>query len=253
MLMTALGALAGGLVAGGLNMAGNAINSATSWYYTKKQAALDYQYKEKTAKNEPSWNVEGLENAGLNPILATHGTYSGGVGVNSPHVGNSNLGSAALEGANAAMQIADTWKDINKKEAETNAIPKQADAAVKNAEANLLNAQTQRANSTSAIAKNLADANYSRALAETEDVIRNEKVMSEGRKGNNTIYNSVKDVGKRLTTLIPSERADLGVIHSAKSVPPDPNKTILKGKSQEEKEKYYLEQIRKRTRYIRGK
>lgn len=253
MLMTALGAIGGAALAGGLNLAGTAINSATSWYYAKKQAALEYEYKEKTAKNEPSWNVEGLERAGLNPILATHGTYSGGVGVNSPHVSNSDLGNAMLEGANAAMQVADTWKDINKKEAETNAIPKQADAAVKNAEANLLNAQTQRANSTSAIAKNLADANYSRALAETEDVIRNEKVMSEGRKHNNSIYNALKDAGKRITDLIPSERADLGVIHSAKSVPPDPNKTILKGMSPEEKEKYYLDQIRKRTRYLRGK
>lgn len=50
-------------------------------YFSRKaaeqSAALQYKYAEKYALNSPSWNVAGLRNAGLNPILAaTDGSFS---------------------------------------------------------------------------------------------------------------------------------------------------------------------------------
>lgn len=62
---------------------GNTMGLATSFlkgvqghYFNKKQAALEYEYQKKFAQNGPSWNVEGLRKAGLNPILAAGGGFS---------------------------------------------------------------------------------------------------------------------------------------------------------------------------------
>lgn len=132
---------AGAIAAGaGISGAGSILNSvgssALSWYYAKKAAALQYKYQEKLAKNQPSWNVSGLEKAGLNPMLATHGPAGGGLNVNAPIGGDMKLGAAALEGASAAAGISNVLADKKKKEAEAEAIRTQAKAAERTSKAN---------------------------------------------------------------------------------------------------------------------
>lgn len=135
-MLMGLAAGAGGAALGALgNFAGNAANSALGWYYSKKAADLNYQYQEKLANNQPSWQVAGLEKAGLNPILATHGSYSGGLNVTSPVGGDSKIGQAALEGAGAAAGIANMLADKRKKDAEAKAVKMQAEAAQRTSKA----------------------------------------------------------------------------------------------------------------------
>lgn len=43
----------------------------------KQAAKLNYQYAQKTAENSPSWNRQGLEAAGYNPMLAVQNATSG--------------------------------------------------------------------------------------------------------------------------------------------------------------------------------
>ena len=81
--MSILGGILGGsaLQATGslMGMGNSFVGGAISNYWNEKQAALNYKYAERYARNSPSWNVAGLRNAGLNPILAaTGGQFSGG-------------------------------------------------------------------------------------------------------------------------------------------------------------------------------
>ena len=123
------GAIAAGAGAAGAGSILNTIgSSALSWYYAKKAAKLQYKYQEKLAKNQPSWNVSGLEKAGLNPMLAAGGAgsgHAGGLNVTTPSVGDMKVGSAALEGASAAAGIANILSEKNKKNAETKLIEQQ--------------------------------------------------------------------------------------------------------------------------------
>lgn len=73
------------------------------------QLRKNFQYAERYAKNGPSWNVEGLRAAGLNPILAASGGFHGGSspsssvgssgGVSAPQTHGSSLPSADIIGA----------------------------------------------------------------------------------------------------------------------------------------------------------
>ena len=126
---------AGALLGAAGNHAGTAANSAIGWYFSKKAAALNYKYQERLAKNQPSWNVAGLEKAGLNPILATHGPTGGGLNVSTPLGGESKAGNAMLEGAGTAASIANVLADEKKKRAEADAIKKQAKAAERTSKA----------------------------------------------------------------------------------------------------------------------
>lgn len=135
MLGEALGAIGGAALGALGNIGGSAANSAMGWYFSKKAAALNYKYQERLAKNQPSWNVAGLEKAGLNPILATNAPHSGGLNVASPVGGDSKLGASALEGAGAAANIANVLADKKKKDAEADAIKTQAKAAERTSKA----------------------------------------------------------------------------------------------------------------------
>lgn len=42
-----------------------------------EQARLNYQYAQKSAENSPTWNRQGLESAGYNPMLAVQNATSG--------------------------------------------------------------------------------------------------------------------------------------------------------------------------------
>ena len=135
MLMGALAGLGGAALGAAGNFAGTIANTALNWHYAKKAADLTYDYQEKLAKNQPSWNVIGLEQAGLNPILATHGTHSGGLNVTTPVGGDSKIGQSALEGAGAAAGIANVLADTKKKDADAKATMMQAKAADRQAKA----------------------------------------------------------------------------------------------------------------------
>ena len=232
--------------AGALGSAGSGLlNSGVQYATSKSLAKYNYELGQRSLRNSPSNYKEGLEKAGINPILASNtpiGSTQGSSGVN-PGV---DFTEGAVKGNSAKNLNAQTKSNIAYQEKQGDAAVAQAGASNAQAEASMI---TAKANAEKA----QAEAEYSRALTQTENAIREEKIGAEGRKGNNSIYNSVKDAGKRLTSILPSERPDSGVVHSAKSVPPDPNKTILKGMSQKEKEKYYLEQIRKNHKYIRSK
>lgn len=43
----------------------------------ENQAKVNYEYAEKSARNTPTWNRSGLENAGYNPMLAVQNATSG--------------------------------------------------------------------------------------------------------------------------------------------------------------------------------
>ena len=231
---------------GALGNAGSGLlNSGVQYATSKSLAKYNYELGQRSLRNSPSNYKAGLEKAGINPILASNspiGSTQGSSGVN-PGV---DFTEGAVKGNSARNLNAQTKSNIAYQEKQGDAAVAQAGASNAQAEASMI---TAKANAEKA----QAEAEYSRALTQTENAIREEKIGAEGRKGNNSIYNSVKDAGKRLTSILPSERPDSGIVHSAKSVPPDPNKTILKNMSQKEKEKYYLEQIRKNHKYIRSK
>lgn len=241
-MWSALGGALGGVLG---NAASSAINAGVQYGTSKALAKYNYELGQRSLRNSPSNYKEGLERAGINPILASNspiGSTQGSSGVN-PGV---DFTEGAVKGNSAKNLNAQTKSNIAYQEKQGDAALQQAGASGAQAEASMI---TAKANAEKA----QAEAEYSRALTQTENAIREEKIGAEGRKGNNSIYNSVKDAGKRLVGMLPAERSDSGVVHSAKSVPPDPNKTILKGMSQEEKEKWYLEQIRKNHKYIRSK
>ena len=65
----------------GFNFLGNMANQALSYKANKRlqenQARLNYEYAEKSAINQPTWNRAGLESAGFNPMLAVQNATSG--------------------------------------------------------------------------------------------------------------------------------------------------------------------------------
>lgn len=75
-----ISALIGGGSALG-SFAGNILGSTLSFRRQKQlmehQAALNYKYGQATALNSPSWNRQGLESAGYNPMLAVQNATSG--------------------------------------------------------------------------------------------------------------------------------------------------------------------------------
>lgn len=73
-------------------------------------AQLDFKRQKKLIKNQPKWQVQGLRRAGLNPILAAGGGFSGGASA-----GRSSAGSvgdlAGAERAAADKKTKDTLRD----------------------------------------------------------------------------------------------------------------------------------------------
>lgn len=82
--------------------------------YDKWKSNLDYEYAERYAQNSARWQMEGLENAGLNPILAvTNGSMAGTFGNASSGTVSSNFHSARqrLDLAGAAAAVSHTAKE----------------------------------------------------------------------------------------------------------------------------------------------
>ncbi len=107
---TAIGGAAGSLLDGGIN---SAIDYRYDIKQMREQAALEYEYKQKVAENQPSWNVEGLKKAGLNPILAAGSL--GGSSASSVNVApvNAKRGSQAVTNALALAQIEKAGAEVD--------------------------------------------------------------------------------------------------------------------------------------------
>lgn len=105
-------AVIGAAIGAAGNILGGMASNANSVYKQKQvakyQASLNYKYAQKSALNSPSWNKEGLINAGLNPMLALgnqQGATTGWTtGSDSGTSDFSSLGSNAVSNAMAVKQ-----------------------------------------------------------------------------------------------------------------------------------------------------
>lgn len=103
----------------------------------KRYADFEYELARRYAQNSAAWQVAGLRNAGLNPILAAsdgnfRGTFGNGVSRSSGSGGGSavsvepykvdfeNVGSAALQGMNYAANYANTEQNTETQESQEN-------------------------------------------------------------------------------------------------------------------------------------
>lgn len=120
-------------------------SSRKQYKYQKKlmqqQAALNYEYAEKSARNTPTWNRAGLEDAGYNPMLAVqnatfgaNSNWTSGGSVNAPdYSGAMESGvNSVMSYINAKNQTAQTESQVKTNEA--TAENQRAEAANKRAE-----------------------------------------------------------------------------------------------------------------------
>lgn len=213
--------------------------NAESWKYYQKQRELDYQYdsgkyldldkaynnwykqleydwKQRYAQNSPKWSVEGLKNAGLNPILAASGGFtpsqmtSGSVTAQHRSSGSALGNSADMRGnwdiagglagaissaRNLSLMSSEMKEAKAKAEVASKTVPSQVEAVKKqNA---LLEAQTTKAASDAAAS--LAQAE--KAKRETADL-----ADKEGSKGwaaeARLLARDIKDVGAQVLNQI---------------------------------------------------
>lgn len=66
------------------------------------QLGQEFEFASRYATDSPKWNVTGLRKAGLNPILAVNGGFSGG---NSPHASGGSVGSGGSTNPNVRMDV----------------------------------------------------------------------------------------------------------------------------------------------------
>lgn len=177
-----------GLLGFGAGLGANYLNGMMSTAFSKElqenQGAVNYKYAEKSAKNSPSWNRQGLESAGYNPMLAVQNATSGAnAGWTS---GNTMSPSDATSSAGNLIANAQASQRL---ENET----KQTDSTV---EANQATARNQNAEAANREAENRyiskrEEANIGRLSAETSKLQREteyfdalEKNMEEMRRIN---------------------------------------------------------------------
>lgn len=140
-----------------MSFLGSLVDAATGFggsflgqYFNKKnmrdQAGLQYDYAARYAKNSPTWNIEGLRYAGLNPMLAV----SNGVnfGANIPSLSNHSpdvkVNTKFMEGLRAENEIAIGRQnaDANTTNAESQGVSAAADMLRAKSDAALKSAQT---------------------------------------------------------------------------------------------------------------
>lgn len=80
-IWSTVGNVAGSLLGSAIGAGGSVAGAGLSYKHQKQlsehNAKLNYQYAEKTARNQPIWNRAGLESAGYNPMLAVQNATSG--------------------------------------------------------------------------------------------------------------------------------------------------------------------------------
>lgn len=113
------GGLAGGLVSGLFGLAGGLASSAMSYSYQKKLLKEQDELQRKYAADAPGITKQGLEKAGINPLVGTSGTTSseplnaGSQSVNlSGGISDVMNAASALQQSKSAMKTADTNADV---------------------------------------------------------------------------------------------------------------------------------------------
>ena len=110
-----------------------------------KQQELDYSLAGRYAQNSAVWDVQGLKNAGLNPILAAQGGFSGGSSYSSPSSNGSNFVTDTARGdylegirdvasarqADSSADLADVQTDVAKGQADSLVSSAKSDSALK--------------------------------------------------------------------------------------------------------------------------
>lgn len=213
-----LGTAATGLINSAIGRSNAKWTAALDWKYMKKAKELDWQYDStnyfdldkryyqyqseqqynwarRYAENSSKWQVQGLRNANLNPILAatdgnfrgtfgepvsmgSHGGHGGGSSgsVRSPKVDGSigNLGSSMIEGAKGGAQVSNI-------EQNTQTLKTQSD---------LNSANTAKANADT----NLMKAQQAKTLVETGNAAKNGGYTSFGSQLMNTAKQCLTDI-----------------------------------------------------------
>jgi len=184
-----------------LNFLGNAINQMMSEGSNRRlqenQARLNYQYAEKYARNNATWNRAGLESAGFNPMLAVQNATSGansswasGAHADSPitDYGTSTIANAqSVKRLDNETKIAESTVKANEATAENQL----ADAANKRAENPFLPDKMK-----SEIKKLDSDTAYTQALKQNlKDRLELDQYLGESglavqRRGQDLIYNA---------------------------------------------------------------
>ena len=153
----AMGGIGGGLGSLGLGAASSAISGAISGAFAKKQRKEAYKLWRKQTRMGPSFAVEGMRRAGLNPILALGGGkgIGGNVGLAAQtQLDTKGVGSARdlMEAAPSArlkeQQTAQSKKQVSLMGAQIDMVTAQsaqARAAAQNQLAQAMKAQTQQA------------------------------------------------------------------------------------------------------------
>lgn len=72
-----IGQIGSGLIGGASNIASSFLSYGQQKKLAEHIAKLNYEYAEKSARNQPTWNRAGLESAGYNPMLAVLNSTSG--------------------------------------------------------------------------------------------------------------------------------------------------------------------------------
>lgn len=131
----------GAIASLGLDMLGGGANAATQFGTAKALSKYNYELGQKSLRNSPSSYKEGLERAGINPILASNspiGSTQGSSGVNP----GMDLADAATKGYNASTARQAAQSQIKLNESQSNSLTSNAKANLMQAQAALKNAET---------------------------------------------------------------------------------------------------------------
>lgn len=109
---------------------------------SRDQAALEYAYAQRFAENSPSWNVEGLRKAGLNPILAASNGVSTSSWSPSSPTPPSTDGKFSLEDLLVMSEFKNKQKQGDLYDSQIAVNSAQADSLLKQAQAALINAKS---------------------------------------------------------------------------------------------------------------
>lgn len=241
-----------------------------NWYvrniYPQYQEA-DYDMARRYAENSAQWEVQGLRNAGLNPILAaTHGLGGAGVGYSAPSgspsgssgympdgsidTPNLDLAEGVRDLASAAMARTDS--KIKRDTAPSIVSSAKSDAALKQANVGIADATKRKIEAE----VQQVQANTAKAFVDARNTLASQGMSSDlfriatralvspfdsnGRK----LY---RDIDGKITTLLRSDNARSG--NSAKTPPADVIE-INTGKRDADFERDRLEMYRKM--FLRG-
>lgn len=159
-----LGALTSAAAGAGASILAGGINSAMSYSLSKGLAKYNYELGQKSLRNSPSSYKEGLQRAGLNPMLAANANNVGstqGGGIVSPNVDFSDSMSKMSNSAIARKQME---SNVKFQDAQTDKAEKEGNAATMQAEASMMQAKSQMLNST----VNAQSAEHSRSLMDAQ-------------------------------------------------------------------------------------